>query len=95
MEAKKDLKPDLGLGYKASYTDKKTGEAKNYLRLYIRADQLAEVKANDKGMVVITAFPFTGKKSEKSPDIILKPATTSSPKARAQNVSKPSNNSIF
>lgn len=70
----KKLVEDIGIGYKSSYKDKKTGEDVGYLKLYIRPALFNALEVNERGVVELTAFSLTGpKKSEKSPDIVIKP----------------------
>lgn len=78
-------KPDVGIGYKATYTDK-SGAEQTYLKLMIRVDQLAALDAGD-GMIRLSVFPQLGeKKKENSPDFTVKPTLT---KGKQQAVAKP------
>ena len=74
--------PDLGIGYKGTYTDKE-GNEQGYIKLLIRAEQLANVEADEKGMIKITVFPSLSKKKETDPDVVVKPALSKSKPASA------------
>ena len=65
-------KPDVGIGYKATYKDK-TGAEQPYLKLMIRVEQLSEVQAEG-GIIKLSVFPQLGdKKKANSPDFTVKP----------------------
>lgn len=65
-------KPDVGLGYKATYKDK-TGAEQPYLKLMIRVAQLSEVQ-DENGIIKLSVFPQMGdKKKANSPDFVVKP----------------------
>lgn len=81
------LTPDVGVGYKASYKDKQSGANVSYLKIYIRPDELAKLTVGQNGMVALTGFINTNKKSEKAPDMVLKPATTKSTRKDAPSAS--------
>lgn len=74
--------PDLGIGYKASYTDKE-GNEQGYIKLLIRSEQLANLEADDRGMIKISVFPSLSKKKETDPDLVVKPALTGAAKKGA------------
>lgn len=79
--------PDLGIGYKGTYTDKE-GNEQGYIKLLIRAEQLAGVEADEKGMIKLTVFPSLSKKKETDPDLVVKPALSkgkSAPAAQTNN----------
>jgi|GEM_PF-3062678 len=65
--------PDLGIGYKGTYTDKE-GKEQEYIKLLIRAEQLANVEADEKGMIKLSVFPSLSKKKQTDPDLVIKPA---------------------
>lgn len=65
-------KPDVGIGYKATYKDK-TGAEQPYLKLMIRVEQLSELQAEG-GIIKLSVFPQLGdKKKANSPDFTVKP----------------------
>lgn len=66
---------DLGFGYKKSYKDKKTGKDVGYLKLAIRPEILSDLEPSSNGLIELVVFSNTGpKKSDKSPDVTVKPA---------------------
>lgn len=70
---------DVGVIYKKTYTDKKTGEDRPYLRIQIFQDQLANLVANEKGIISLSAFPLvTNKRSETTPDLTIKAQSSGS-----------------
>jgi hypothetical protein len=86
----KKLTPDLGFGYKGEYKDKQTGEPRGYVKLLIRESEIAKLTANEKGFFEVTLFPTTGpKKSDKTPDVTLKPTIK---KAKKDNVTAEATN---
>lgn len=65
-------KPDVGIGYKATYKDK-SGAEQAYLKLMIRVEQLSELQAEG-GIIKLSVFPQLGeKKKANSPDFTVKP----------------------
>jgi len=65
---------DAGIGYKASYKDKKTGEDVSYLKISLRKAVLDELPLTARGTIDLTIFALTGpKKSERTPDFVIKP----------------------
>lgn len=75
---------DLGFGYKKSYKDKKTGQPVNYLKISLRPEILGDLTAGSNGLIDLVIFSNTGpKKSAKSPDVTVKPATVSAKGANA------------
>lgn len=64
-------KPDVGLGYKSTYTDK-NGAEQGYLSVMIREEQLAELTPVN-GVYRLAIFPNLGeKKNPKAPDYVVK-----------------------
>lgn len=82
-------KPDVGIGYKATYKDK-TGAEQPYLKLMIRVEQLSELQAEG-GIIKLSVFPQLGdKKKANSPDFTVKP-TMSKAGAKSTQASGRSN----
>ncbi len=74
-KAKGAVAKDLGFGYKKSYKDKKTGKDTGYLKLSIRPEILADIAPSANGLIELVVFSNTSpKKSDKSPDVTVKPA---------------------
>ena len=86
---------DLGFGYKGSYTDKKTNEKVGYLKILARPELIAKLPVNANGYVEISAFPMNAKnRTEKTPDIVLKPTISKKPAATASVASAGSGNAL-
>jgi len=82
---------DLGFGYKSEYTDKRTNQNVVYIKVLIKAEQLAKLHVNQRGYIELSIFPMTGlKKSAKSPDVVVKP-TLSRKNGAAAGVSSTAN----
>lgn len=63
---KKDLKPDVAIGYTGTYKDKKTGQTKKYITLYLRRDLIE----SDADRVTLVGFINEGKEEgSKAPDL--------------------------
>jgi hypothetical protein len=68
-------KPDVGIGYKSTYTGK-DGAEQMYLSVMLRQEQLSELSAEN-GIIRVSIFPNLGeKKNPKAPDYVVKPALT-------------------
>jgi hypothetical protein len=68
---------DLGIGYRKSYKDKKTGQDVSYLKISLRPEILATAIPGKTGMIELVVFPNSGpKKSDKSPDVTVKLSET-------------------
>lgn len=67
----KQQKPDVGIGYKATYKDKQ-GNEQGYIKLMLRVDELSALASED-GMIKLSVFPQLGeKKKPNSPDVVVK-----------------------
>jgi len=76
--------PDVGIGYKATYKDKKSGQEKGYLKLSLRADQLSALPVSDNGFIALTVFTMDvppEKRKDKTPDVVVKKSITKAQKA--------------
>jgi hypothetical protein len=70
---RKQQKPDVGIGYKATYKDKQ-GNEQGYIKLMLRVDELNALASED-GMIKLSVFPQLGeKKKPNSPDVVVKPS---------------------
>ena len=86
----KPVNKDLGFGYRKSYDDKKTGAKVGYLKISLRPEMLSTLQAGKNGLIDLVIFSNTGpKKSEKSPDVTVKPATVSKGTNNAAQASAP------
>jgi UDP-N-acetylenolpyruvoylglucosamine reductase len=80
---------DLGFGYRKSYKDKKTGADVSYLKIALRPEQLADVQASANGLIELVVFSNSGpKKSEKSPDVTVKPAAAKKGDSNASSIGR-------
>lgn len=80
-------KPDVGIGYKATYKDK-SGAEQPYLKLMIRVEQLSELQAEN-GIIKLSVFPQLGeKKKDNSPDFTVKPTMSRAGGAAKATVSQ-------